>query len=309
MGRKFSAPGQLCPSIASSLSSHAPLAQNTPATSLGARKGSLCPTPQYGYASAPYSGQWAGSTGHTQAGLLTTSQPLGQFQAGAPASLQGFHISTLQKSVSNPGPQPEDHIGPGDTGTETEWGCGRAAPTRSAGPARARTRTNRHPAPRRPQGHLHRRPAQAGGQLGPDAMNLSQGKRGPKQAPPPASQSHTYDVIPPANMGRKFSAPGQLCPSIASSLSSHAPLAQNTPATSLGARKGSLCPTPQYGYASAPYSGQWAGSTGHTQAGLLTTSQPLGQFQAGAPASLQGFHISTLQKSVSNPGGPNLRTT
>ncbi|KAG9339111.1 hypothetical protein JZ751_024142 [Albula glossodonta] len=140
-----------------------------------------------------------------------------------------------------------------------------------------------------------------------DAMSLSQGKRGSKQ-PQPASQGHNYDVIPPANMGRKFSAPGQLCPSIASSLSGHAPL-QNTPATSLGARKGSLCPTPQFGYTSAPYSGQWAGSTGHTQAGLLATSQPLGQFQPVAPASLQGFHISTLQKSVSNPGGPNLRTT
>ncbi|XP_036374162.1 serine/threonine-protein kinase WNK1-like isoform X3 [Megalops cyprinoides] len=142
-----------------------------------------------------------------------------------------------------------------------------------------------------------------------DAMSLSQGKRGSKQShPQPASQGHAYDVIPPANMGRKFSAPGQLCPSIASSLSGHAPI-PNTPATSLGARKGSLCPAPQYGYTSAPYGGQWAGSGGHAQAGPLAPSQPLGQYPPVAPASLQGFHISTLQKSVSNPGGPNLRTT
>ncbi|KAJ8382039.1 hypothetical protein SKAU_G00028170 [Synaphobranchus kaupii] len=144
-----------------------------------------------------------------------------------------------------------------------------------------------------------------------DAMSLSQGKRGSKQGshPQASSQAHNYDVIPPANMGRKFSAPGQLCPSIASPLSGPAAL-PNTPATSLGARKGSLCPPPQYGFTSATYGGgQWAGSVGHTQAGLLATSQPLGQFQSVAPASLQSFHISTLQKSVSNPGGPNLRTT
>ncbi|XP_030627584.1 serine/threonine-protein kinase WNK1 [Chanos chanos] len=140
-----------------------------------------------------------------------------------------------------------------------------------------------------------------------DAMNLSQGKRGSKHQQQP-SQGHSYDMIPPANMGRKFSAPGQLCPSIASSLSGHAPM-PNTPATSLGARKGSLCPAPQYGYPSVPYSAQWAGSIPHSQAGLMATSQPLGQFPQVPPTPLQAFHISTLQKSVSNPGGPNLRTT
>ncbi|KAL7828175.1 hypothetical protein AOLI_G00313270 [Acnodon oligacanthus] len=142
-----------------------------------------------------------------------------------------------------------------------------------------------------------------------DAMNLSQGKRGTKHQQQAPSQGHSYDMIPPANMGRKFSAPGQLCPNIASSLSSHTPMS-NPPATSLGSRKGSLCPTPQYGYQSAPYSGPWAGgSAAHTQAaGLLAGSQPLGQFNPG-PSAMQAFHISTLQKSVSNPGGPNLRTT
>uniref|UniRef100_A0A673K4C6 non-specific serine/threonine protein kinase n=1 Tax=Sinocyclocheilus rhinocerous TaxID=307959 RepID=A0A673K4C6_9TELE len=131
-----------------------------------------------------------------------------------------------------------------------------------------------------------------------DAMTLSQGKRGSK---------HQQQMVPPTNMGRKYSAPGQLCPSIASTLSSHPPMPK-TPATSLGALKGSLCPTPQYGYPSAPYSAQWAGSATHTQAGLLATSQPLGQYPQ-VPTPLQTFHISTLQRSVSHPGGPNLKTT
>ncbi|XP_051976590.1 serine/threonine-protein kinase WNK1-like [Xyrauchen texanus] len=140
-----------------------------------------------------------------------------------------------------------------------------------------------------------------------DAMNLSQGKRGSKQQQQVPVQSHSYDMVPPAKMGRKYSAPGQLCPSIASTLSGHPPM-PNTPSTSLGARKGSLCPTLQYGYPSAPYSAQWTGSAAHTQAGLLATSQTLGQFPQ-VPAPIQTFHISTLQKSVSHPGGPNLKTT
>ncbi|XP_052411157.1 serine/threonine-protein kinase WNK1 isoform X2 [Carassius gibelio] len=140
-----------------------------------------------------------------------------------------------------------------------------------------------------------------------DAMNLSQGKRGSKHQQQVSPQGHSYEMVPPTNMSRKYSAPGQLCPSIASTLSGHPPM-PNTPATSLGARKGSLCPTPQYGYPSAPYSTQWAGSIAHTQAGLLATSQPLGQYPQ-VPTPLQTFHISTLQKSVSHPGGPNLKTT
>ncbi|XP_016299594.1 serine/threonine-protein kinase WNK1 isoform X6 [Sinocyclocheilus anshuiensis] len=140
-----------------------------------------------------------------------------------------------------------------------------------------------------------------------DAMTLSQGKRGSRHQQQVTPQGHSYEMVPPTNMGRKYSAPGQLCPSIASTLSSHPPM-PNTPATSLGALKGSLCPTPQYGYPSAPYSAQWAGSATHTQAGLLATSQPLGQYPQ-VPTPLQTFHISTLQKSVSHPGGPNLKTT
>lgn len=140
-----------------------------------------------------------------------------------------------------------------------------------------------------------------------DAMSLSQGKRGSKHQQQVVPQGHSYEMVPPANMGRKYSAPGQLCPSIASTLSGHPPM-PNTPATSLGARKGSLCPAPQYGYPSAPYSTQWAGAATHTQAGLLATSQPLGQYPQ-VPTPLQTFHISTLQKSVSHPGGPNLKST
>ncbi|XP_016412999.1 serine/threonine-protein kinase WNK1 [Sinocyclocheilus rhinocerous] len=140
-----------------------------------------------------------------------------------------------------------------------------------------------------------------------DAMTLSQGKRGSKHQQQVTPQGHCYEMVPPTNMGRKYSAPGQLCPSIASTLSSHPPMPK-TPATSLGALKGSLCPTPQYGYPSAPYSAQWAGSATHTQAGLLATSQPLGQYPQ-VPTPLQTFHISTLQRSVSHPGGPNLKTT
>ncbi|XP_039626013.1 serine/threonine-protein kinase WNK1-like isoform X2 [Polypterus senegalus] len=140
-----------------------------------------------------------------------------------------------------------------------------------------------------------------------DAMNLSQGKRSSKQQQQlQQPQQHNYcDVIPPVSVARKFSAPGQLCPNITNSLSG--PITAPS-ATSLGPyAKAPLCPTPQYGFSSAPYSGQWTGST--QQAGLLMTSQPLGQFQPVSASSLQAFHLSTLQKSVSNPTGPNLRTT
>ncbi|XP_051776190.1 serine/threonine-protein kinase WNK1 isoform X3 [Erpetoichthys calabaricus] len=141
-----------------------------------------------------------------------------------------------------------------------------------------------------------------------DAMNLSQGKRSSKQQLQQPQQHNYCDVIPPVSVARKFSAPGQLCPNITNSLSG--PITAPS-ATSLGPyAKAPLCPTPQYGFPSAPYSGQWTGSTGSTQqAGLLMTSQPLGQFQPVSASSLQAFHLSTLQKSVSNPSGPNLRTT
>ncbi|XP_048862659.1 serine/threonine-protein kinase WNK1 isoform X3 [Brienomyrus brachyistius] len=128
------------------------------------------------------------------------------------------------------------------------------------------------------------------------AISLSQGKKSSKQTShqQPASQSHSYDGIPPVNIGRKFSAPSQLCPTVASTLSGHTALS--------GSRKGSLCPMPTYSYPSVQFGApQWTGPAAH--------SQTLSQLQPVAPGSLQSFPINTLQNSVSNSGGPNLRTT
>lgn len=140
-------------------------------------------------------------------------------------------------------------------------------------------------------------------------------------------------VIQSASLGRKFSAPSQLCASTIGG-SAHLPANPSTAtATSLAARKGSLCPPapassapPQFvHYApTAAYSAaQWSGpvhSLSAPQSGplLVSTSQPLGPYpttvgsqgQIPGQGPLQGFHpANTLQKSVSNPGGPNLRTT
>ncbi|KAJ8386927.1 hypothetical protein AAFF_G00165240 [Aldrovandia affinis] len=83
---------------------------------------------------------------------------------------------------------------PGGRRTRFLRKMGRAAPTRSAGPARART--NQQPAtlPTARKGTFTDDLHKLVDNWARDAMNLSQGKRGPKQAPPPASQSHTYDV-------------------------------------------------------------------------------------------------------------------
>ncbi|XP_008298009.1 serine/threonine-protein kinase WNK1 isoform X3 [Stegastes partitus] len=165
-----------------------------------------------------------------------------------------------------------------------------------------------------------------------DAMNLSQGKRSAKQLQQAPTQGHSYEVIQSASLGRKYSAPSQLCPS---SIGGSAHLPTNpTTATSLAARKGSLCHPPASSTPSQPpqfihytptsaYSAQWSGpahslSTPHqapTQPLLVSTSQPLGPYptpqgQIPGQGPLQAFHLTnTLQKSVSNPGGPNLRTT
>ncbi|XP_035806041.2 serine/threonine-protein kinase WNK1 isoform X18 [Amphiprion ocellaris] len=165
-----------------------------------------------------------------------------------------------------------------------------------------------------------------------DAMNLSQGKRSAKQLQQAPAQGHSYEVIQSASLGRKYSAPSQLCPS---SIGGSAHLPTNpTTATSLATRKGSLChppasSTPQqppqfiHYTPTAAYSAQWSGpahslSTPHqapTQPLLVSTSQPLGPYptpqgQIPGQGPLQAFHLTnTLQKSVSNPGGPNLRTT
>lgn len=172
-----------------------------------------------------------------------------------------------------------------------------------------------------------------------DAMNLSQGKRSAKQLQQAPAQGHSYEAIQSASLGRKYSAPSQLCPS---SIGGSAHLPTNpTSATSLAVRKGSLChppasstpPQPQppqfiHYTPTAAYSAQWSGpahglSNQHqapTQPGplLVSTSQPLGPYpatvggqgQIPGQGPLQAFHLTNaLQKSVSNPGGPNLRTT
>lgn len=165
-----------------------------------------------------------------------------------------------------------------------------------------------------------------------DAMNLSQGKRSAKQLQPAPAQGHSYEVIQSASLNRKFSAPSQLCPSSIGG-SAHLPT-NSTTATSLATRKGSLCHPPASSTPPQPpqfihypptaaYSAQWSGPAhglSNPQPGplLVSTSQPLGPYpatvggqgQIPGQGPLQAFHLTNShQKSVSNPGGPNMRTT
>ncbi|XP_057692401.1 serine/threonine-protein kinase WNK1-like isoform X2 [Corythoichthys intestinalis] len=140
-------------------------------------------------------------------------------------------------------------------------------------------------------------------------ISLSQGKRTPKTG---AQIAQGHDVIPPANMGRKFSAPGYLCPTIPAPTGNTAGPPAN-PSVPLGPRKGSLGPVGQgFGYTSPPYSApQWAGPTGNCQGGMLNPAQY--QAPLTAPVSMhQSYHMGTSaspsQKPVSQ-GGPNLRPT
>ncbi|XP_068950455.1 serine/threonine-protein kinase WNK1 isoform X2 [Petaurus breviceps papuanus] len=123
-----------------------------------------------------------------------------------------------------------------------------------------------------------------------DAMNLS-GRRG--------SKGHMNYEGP--GMARKFSAPGQLCISMTSNLGGSAPISAAS-ATSLGHFTKAMCPPQQYSFPAAPFSTQWSGTSG-------PAPPPLSQFQPVGTTSLQSFNISSLQKSISNPPGPNLRTT
>ncbi|CAL1569119.1 unnamed protein product [Knipowitschia caucasica] len=170
-----------------------------------------------------------------------------------------------------------------------------------------------------------------------DAISLSQGKKSAKQLQQTFPQGHSYELIQSANMGRKFSAPGQLCPSSGSAGSAQLP-ANPGSHSSLSARKSSLGQTPTsptppssqsqppqfiHYHPSAAYSAQWSGPAHvkplpHQAPPLLVSaSQPLAPYntstsqnQSAGQASLQAFHLSNaLHKSVSNPGGPNLRTT
>ncbi|NXR81216.1 WNK1 kinase, partial [Pycnonotus jocosus] len=122
-----------------------------------------------------------------------------------------------------------------------------------------------------------------------DAMNLSGKKVG---------KGHSSYEGP--GMARKFSAPGQLCISMTSSLGA-TPIPAAS-ATSLGPFSKAMCPPQQYGYPAASFPPPWSGPGGPAQ-------PQLGQFQPVGATSLQSFNISSLQKSVSNPPGSNLRTT
>uniref|UniRef100_A0A3B5MUZ8 non-specific serine/threonine protein kinase n=1 Tax=Xiphophorus couchianus TaxID=32473 RepID=A0A3B5MUZ8_9TELE len=123
-------------------------------------------------------------------------------------------------------------------------------------------------------------------------------KKGPKTG---------SSIIPPANMGRKFSAPGQLGPThhatsnCTTTTSTHLPNPAN-PAAPLGQRKGSLGPVNQgFGYASASYSASaWAGPAGSCQVGMHTPPQPLKQYQPPTTVSVSmhpGYHMGTGQTS------------
>ncbi|KAL0968395.1 hypothetical protein UPYG_G00266300 [Umbra pygmaea] len=155
-----------------------------------------------------------------------------------------------------------------------------------------------------------------------DAISLSQGKKGPKG--PAQGLAHEPAVpvhIPPqVNMGRKFSAPGQLCPTLPTTTTSSSTLTgthlstTTNPSIPLCQRQGSLGPSQGFGYGPPPYNTapQWTGATGPCQVGLLAPTQPLAQYQPQAPSSAplqQAFHMGAAQKPVTNPGGPNLRPT
>ncbi|XP_061750171.1 serine/threonine-protein kinase WNK1-like isoform X2 [Nerophis ophidion] len=135
-------------------------------------------------------------------------------------------------------------------------------------------------------------------------------KRGPKTG---AQSALGHDITPPANMGRKFSAPGYLCPPLpATTCTTCCTTTTTTAHPASGPRKGSLGPVGQgFGYAAAAAASyvapQWAGPTASCQVGLLNPGPPLTQYQPVHP----GYHLGTAQaaqKSV-NPGGSNLRPT
>ncbi|XP_037098549.1 serine/threonine-protein kinase WNK1 isoform X13 [Syngnathus acus] len=151
------------------------------------------------------------------------------------------------------------------------------------------------------------------------ARDLSQGKKSSKQLQQAPAQGHSYEVIQSANLGRKLSAPSHLCPS-STATSAHLP---SNPTTSPASRKGSLCqpptsPTPPHPhppphfipYMPAPaYAAQWSGPA-HGGPRLVSASQPLGPYAASTGGQVsQGPMHTFMHKSVSNPGGPNMRTT
>ncbi|XP_072769366.1 serine/threonine-protein kinase WNK1 isoform X8 [Nerophis lumbriciformis] len=149
-----------------------------------------------------------------------------------------------------------------------------------------------------------------------DTINLSQCKKSTKQLQQVPAQGHNYEAIQSTSLGRKYSAPSQLLAGSAHPSSN--PTTNPTSTTSLSA----LCQAPTspaaphfIPYAPAPsYTAQWSGPAHRLSAPLVgapllvSTSQTLGP----QPASTGGHAFamsSALQKSVSSPGGPNMRTT
>ncbi|KAM4677443.1 serine/threonine-protein kinase WNK1-like isoform 1-T1 [Discoglossus pictus] len=126
-----------------------------------------------------------------------------------------------------------------------------------------------------------------------DAMNLT-GKKSSKTSGHPNYEG--------PGMARKFSAPGQLCVSMTPSLGGQVALPAAS-ATSLAHYPKGICQPQQYGFPGAPFQAPWSGQ------GVPPSSQPLSQFPPAVTSSLQNFNISSLQKSISNPPGSNLRTT
>ncbi|XP_053282718.1 serine/threonine-protein kinase WNK1 isoform X2 [Pleuronectes platessa] len=145
-----------------------------------------------------------------------------------------------------------------------------------------------------------------------DAISLC--KKGPKTG---AQAAPGQDIIPPANMGRKFSAPGYLCPSLPTASNATSTTTTQLPApanhsVAMAPRKGSLGPAaPGFGYPPPQYSApQWAGPTSTCQVGKLNPAQPL-PTTASVTTMQQGYHMGTTpapQNPVSH-GGSNLRPT
>ncbi|XP_063303769.1 serine/threonine-protein kinase WNK1 isoform X9 [Pelobates fuscus] len=125
-----------------------------------------------------------------------------------------------------------------------------------------------------------------------DAMNLT-GKK---------SKTSGHPNYEGPGMARKFSAPGQLCVSMPPSLGGPVNLPAAS-ATSLAHFPKGICPTQQFGFSGTQFPVPWSGPGGPNNA------QTLSQFPPAVTSSLQNFNISTLQKSISNPQGSNLRTT
>ncbi|KAI4826095.1 hypothetical protein KUCAC02_021744 [Chaenocephalus aceratus] len=125
-----------------------------------------------------------------------------------------------------------------------------------------------------------------------DAISLSQCKRGPKAG---AAAPLGHDIIPPVNQGRKFSAPGYLCPTLptpsttTTTASTHLPNPA-VPSVHMAPRKGSLGPARR----------------------ALDTPQPVQCRSVGRThRHVPGYHMGTTAapQNPVGPGGSNLRPT